>query len=478
MPPQLGSSADMIRPESHGYVTDVRYPDTFFRELSPVWINYVATLNGALPRDLDRPFTYLELGCGFGTSTVVNAGAFPRGEFYACDFNPAHVEAGRRHAATLDIGNVRFLESAFEELLALELPDFDFIVLHGVYSWVAADARAAICRIIQGKLRPGGLVYLSYNCMPGWTVELPLRKLMMELAADAPGDTSQRTAQAARTLQQLSGNRLRYFSANPEAGAAVDAYARSPSNYLAHEFMSRTWELFYSTDILTEMAGTGLDFVGSATLPDNHPMLIVDEGTAAAIAALPTQRQRHLAMDFAVNRRFRRDVFVRGHAHLGEVAITQQLGATVIGSTEPNRIATHAKVPRGEITFQEAFIREVRDLMAQRSMTIADAVPGLGGTGRDTIEITRNLIFLIAAGILQPFARAFAPARPDEKRRKACPLLERALASAAPTIPCPVLGNGIPITPAETLSVSAWLAGGLTRETDRVTDFVRLGLIV
>ena len=70
---------------AHGYVTDTSYTDQFFRELAPAWLNYVAAVNGATPVPLDRPFVYLELGCGFGTSTVVNAGAYPQGKFHGCD---------------------------------------------------------------------------------------------------------------------------------------------------------------------------------------------------------------------------------------------------------------------------------------------------------------------------------------------------------------------------------------------------------
>jgi SAM-dependent methyltransferase len=468
----------MNRPETQGYVTDVRYPDTFFRELSPVWLNYVAALAGAFPRDVNRPFKYLELGCGFATSTVVNAGALPCGAFYACDFNPAHIEAGRNHAAGLGIDNIRFFETPFEELLEIDLPDFDFVVLHGVYSWVNSEARESIRRIIEQKLKPGGLLYLSYNCQPGWTVEAPLRRLLMELAATASGNTSERAALAAHTLQELGNSHLRYFRANPEASAAVDAYVRSPSNYLAHEFMSQTWELFYSTDILTEMTEIGLEYLGSATLPDNHPMLIVDERAATALASLPTQRQRHLAMDFAVNRRFRRDVFVRGHPHLGDADIARHLAATVIGSAgNPRQIATRVKVPRGEVSFQDSFIREIRQVMARRSMTIGEVVPALSGHGRDTVEIMRNVIFLIAAGMLHPFAKIFEPTE-HPRMRKACPVLERALASAAPTIPCEALGNGVPVTRAEATALGAWLADSQTAEPDRVADFVRLGLIV
>ena len=143
---------------AHGYVTDASYAETFFRELSPTWLNYVAALNGAVARPLDTPFRYLELGCGFGGSTVVNAGAFPHAEFHGCDVNPAHVAGARRHAAALDLGNVHFHETTFAALAGRREPCFDFIVLHGVYSWVDAAAReagAAGDRPMPSVWRPG-----------------------------------------------------------------------------------------------------------------------------------------------------------------------------------------------------------------------------------------------------------------------------------------------------------------------------------
>src|SRR5689334_10325670 len=103
-------------PPTQGYVLDSSYTDTFFQELSPAWLNYVRALGGAPPRALDTPFTYLELGAGFGHSTVVNAAAFPRGEFHACDFNPEHVDGGRRYASALGVRNVELHESSFERL--------------------------------------------------------------------------------------------------------------------------------------------------------------------------------------------------------------------------------------------------------------------------------------------------------------------------------------------------------------------------
>ncbi|CAM8768291.1 hypothetical protein NCM_01623 [Burkholderia pseudomallei] len=84
---------------SSGYLSDVTFPDRFHRELSPTWLNYASVLGGARPKELGRPFRYLDLGCGFAHSTVINAAAFPHAEFHACDFNPAHIEAAARARA-------------------------------------------------------------------------------------------------------------------------------------------------------------------------------------------------------------------------------------------------------------------------------------------------------------------------------------------------------------------------------------------
>jgi SAM-dependent methyltransferase len=449
---------------SQGYVTDTNYTDNFFQELSPVWLNYVAALMGGVPRRLDDPFTYLELGCGFGSSTVVNAGAIPHGEFHACDFNPAHIEGGQRHAAALGISNVHFHLASFDQLLSLDLPSFDFIALHGVYSWVGTDSRRAIRAVIRKMLKAGGLVYVSYNCLPGWATEAPLRKLLVELSATAGGGSAQRTHHALRRLQQLSRSKLRYFNANPAAIEAVDAYAKRPSGYLAHEFLNETWEPFYSIDVADEMLEAEVHYLGSATLPENHPTLAIGTLAAAEISKLQTERQRQLAVDFAMNQRFRRDVFVRGRANLSQAEITSHLDATVIGSLgNPERMPAQVKVPRGEVRFQEDFVADLRPIMSRGSTTIGEAVSRLRG-GRDATEIARNLMFLVAAGTLTPFAQVHHSDGNVKARQLARGVVERAVTSALDrrerrVIPSEVLGNGVVIEPVEALAVSEWLAG-------------------
>ncbi len=452
-------------PRPQGYVLDTSYADTFFQELSPAWLNYARAVNGVPSKPLDQPFTYIELGAGFGHSTVVNAAAFPHGEFHACDFNPEHVAGGRGYAEALGLRNIQFHEASFERLLQTELPMFDFVVLHGVYSWVGAEARAAVRQLIRDKLAPGGLVYVSYNCMPGWASELPVRRLLVELAAAASGESSEKMRHAVQVLTQMNDRGVRYFDANPEAARAIESYARVPPKYLAHEFLNETWQPFYSIDVIDELAEAGVSFIGSATLADNHPMLLVEESAAEAMKGLSSPRQQHLALDFATNRRFRRDVFVRSDTPRSQIDAARALNAVVVGCIgDPQQLSTRVKVPRGQISFQPDFIDELKSLLRNGSITLGKATAELGGKSRNVAEIVRNLAFLVAGGALTPFARVFHHELPAEVRRPANAIVERSLACiieqrAARAIPSELLGNGVLVKPLEALAIIELLSG-------------------
>ena len=433
------------------------YANTFFQELSPAWLNYVRAVNGLKTIPLDEPFTYLELGCGFGHSTVVNAAAFPTGMFHGCDVNPNHAAGARAFARALELPNFQFHEAPFQALALGDLPRFDFIVLHGVYSWVGEEARGAIRRIIRQRLSERGLVYLSYNCLPGWSNEVPLRRLMLELA----GQERSAPDRARKAVESLAGMRalpFRYFTDNPAAAAAVDAYAKSSGDYLAHEFLAESWEPFSSVEIADEMAGLGLAYLGSATLADNHPALLMDDASAAALAALPSIRQRRLAEDFAVNRRFRRDVFARREAFVG-AAYARALDEAVIGVVgSVEDVTAKVSVPRGAISFGEDFVDAVRSILQRGSITVAGAIAALDGQGRDPVEIARNLVFMTAAGALSPFAKAQSLGGRPAARPQPTPMLEKLLAHVMQTqtayvAPSEILGGGVLIQPTEAAEI-------------------------
>lgn len=135
------------------------------------------------------------------------------------------------------LSNLQLVQDSFSQLRGRDLPPMDFIVLHGVYSWVNADNRAHIVALIARLLKPGGVVYLSYNCMPGWAHKAPLQRLMSEAAQRQSRGSALQCFHAARhLLRQLDAADAAFFANNPGARTALRDIANASDAYLLHEF--------------------------------------------------------------------------------------------------------------------------------------------------------------------------------------------------------------------------------------------------
>ena len=143
----------MKRDWSDGYVADITYSHGYFHELAPSYLRYHLLANGlALPSD-GGAYTYCELGYGQGVSANLHAAANPRGEFWGTDFNPDHALYARSLARQSGV-SAQWLDLSFEAMLDTPTPSFDFIVLHGVWSWVSPAAQHALVEFMRRKLKP------------------------------------------------------------------------------------------------------------------------------------------------------------------------------------------------------------------------------------------------------------------------------------------------------------------------------------
>ena len=146
-----------------GYRTEAPYPIRFHRELNPRRMVLALAAQGLSAPSCDQPYTYMELGFGQGVSLVMLAAANPHAQFYGVDLMPEHVAHARGLAEAAGLSNLHVRQLTFAELEQHDWPVFDFIVAHGVWSWVAAPVRDNIRRFIDARLKPRGLLYLSYN---------------------------------------------------------------------------------------------------------------------------------------------------------------------------------------------------------------------------------------------------------------------------------------------------------------------------
>ena len=153
-----------------GAVADVAYTAGFYREMAPNHLAFAAIAAGSAPGLGLQPRRVLELGFGQGFGLALLAAANPDVMFEGCDLDAANVAHAHRLSEDAGLENVTLSRAGFEEAAARrdDRNDVDIAMMHGVLSWISPGARDAAIGIVEKRLRPGGLFYASYNCMPGW----------------------------------------------------------------------------------------------------------------------------------------------------------------------------------------------------------------------------------------------------------------------------------------------------------------------
>jgi SAM-dependent methyltransferase len=224
-----------------GYISDVAYVRHFIDELIPSRLRLAAATGGVTPPPADD-FDYCEIGCAHGDTTAALAAAHPRARFLGVDIVREHIVSAKKLARDGALENVGFLESDFEALIEEDIGDFDFIAAHGVLSWISPEKRRALERFVQAKLKPGGLFYVSYNAMPGWSGVEPLRQLLLSPLGGSPdAPTMERAKLGLHFAQTMANAGAEYFARNPSSNDMLATMTKVGLPYVVHEYLPDHW---------------------------------------------------------------------------------------------------------------------------------------------------------------------------------------------------------------------------------------------
>jgi SAM-dependent methyltransferase len=299
-------------------LADVEYTAGFYREMAPSHLAFAAIATGYVPGLGPRPRRMLELGFGQGFGLALLAAANPDVEFEGCDANAEHVAHARRLIADAGLSNIAVSQSGFEQAAARGGDaDVDVIALHGVLSWISHAARDAVVAIARQRLRPDGLLYVSYNCMPGWAPMEPIRRLALAVKQRVAGGSLDQLKTALGILSGLRAGKAVYFAASAAAARHLDGMLAMDPRYLVHEYLGEHWEPLHFVDVASQMAGAGLSYAASATLTENLDQCAVPKDLLPMIAQTTDPLLRETLRDLAANKQFRRDVYARGGGPLG-----------------------------------------------------------------------------------------------------------------------------------------------------------------
>jgi len=292
-----------------GYVVETEYTYYHYNEISPANLSFVAKLKGLKPVPYDKPFTYFELGCGKGLSTNLYAAAYPYAQFYGNDFNPIHIESANKLAKAVGSTNITFVKKSFEDLLGLDLPDFDYIVLHGIYTWVSEENRSYIVDFIAKHLKPGGMVYVSYNCITGSSDFVPLRRLLNELSERAEGSLEERVKTAFSLVQKINSKKTQFFKGNSHVKKRFENFFKGDVKYVSHELFSKHWTLFHHADVANELKRAGVSFVGLGDTIENYTEFIIPPEHIEFFNTIKDPDVFEMMTDLILNRQYRADIF-------------------------------------------------------------------------------------------------------------------------------------------------------------------------
>jgi SAM-dependent methyltransferase len=383
-----------------GYVTDVPYVRAFVLESAPAWLDHVALVSGRAPPVRREGFAWCDLGCGQGVTAAMLAATHPAGQFHGIDAMPEHIDHARRLAAEAKIANVSFHASDFAAATDLDLPKFDYIVAHGVYSWIGLQVRADIRAFVDRHLKPGGLVYLSYNAMPGRAADLPFQRLIRAIGETCAGDSTERVAAALKIVGTFLTLKAPALVASPMLAEIQDVQDRLAWSYVAHEYMGEHWDPLFVTDVRSDMATIGLEPVGSATLIENHDSLVLGKAAREALAAIADEDIRELARDFLIDQFFRRDVFVRDGKQLADHEQRGRLLANTFALVcGVGKVEYTLRTPAGRLDFDNAAARTIIATLAAGPCRLGDIAEQRGVAAEDVIA---NTMVLCASNQIRP----------------------------------------------------------------------------
>lgn len=384
-----------------GYVADIGYVFGYYQELNPLRVK-LAFLNAGLVAP--EVGTACELGFGQGLSANIHAAASVT-QWHGTDFNPSQAGFAQELAAASGAG-AKLYDEAFADFAARpDLPEFDYIGLHGIWSWISDENRQVIVDFIRKKLKVGGVLYISYNTLPGWAAFAPMRHLMTEhaevLGAEGRGIVS-RIDGAIDFAEKLLATNPAFSRANPLVGERLKQMKAHNRHYLAHEYFNRDWHPMHFATMANWLGGAKVQYACSAHYLDHIDAVNLTAEQQAFLKEIPDPIFRETTRDFMVNQQFRKDYWVKGARKLSALEQAEALRAQKVMLVS-HRADVSLKVTGtiGEANLSEAIYTPILDLLADhKAKTLGQIELALKDKGIAFAQISQAAMVLAGAGHL------------------------------------------------------------------------------
>jgi SAM-dependent methyltransferase len=307
----------------------VTYPSYTHPQTHPDRLAVIARLFGMNPAPVPA-CRVLELGCGTGSNLIPLAAVLPQSRFLGIDLAAKPVAEGQASIASLGLENIR-LEVGDVQRFPAKAGQFDYIIAHGLYSWVPEAARQAVLRLCRRHLAPHGVAYISYNAYPGGHLRVMLSE-MMQFHVRGFAEPRERIRQARALAGLLAG-----------AAGSDDAYSvwmakelertrTLEDEHLFHDDLAEINQPFYFREFVEQAAGHQLQYLGEADFFEMSCQ-IFEPPVRQTLQELGSNRiLQEQYMDFLKCRRFRQTLLCHREVRIVHPPAGSQLESMIVAS--------------------------------------------------------------------------------------------------------------------------------------------------
>jgi SAM-dependent methyltransferase/methyltransferase-like protein len=283
----------------------VAYDHGVYRQSHPDRLAVAAALRGITAVNVEC-CRVLEIGCGSGGNLIPMVEQLPGSGFLGIDLSERQIETGLNIVHELELPNIELRCQDIMEFPG-DAGQFDYIIAHGVYSWVPRSVQQKLLAICRAHLAPRGIAFISYNTYPGWRLKEVAREMMLYHARQA-GDAAECAARGRQIVQFVSEQ-------TPDSGSYRNVMrdnqkgiAGGSDRYLLHDEMEVVNDPRYFWHFMEEANAHGLAYVGESSA-DPDPWVKISAPVREMIGKMSADwLEQEQYLDFLVNRTFRSSV--------------------------------------------------------------------------------------------------------------------------------------------------------------------------
>jgi methyltransferase-like protein/protein-L-isoaspartate O-methyltransferase len=405
---------------------EVAYPSYTHKQSHPDRLAVIAMLLGMQPAPVDR-CRVLELGCADGGNLIPMAMSLGQSEFVGIDRAARPVQTANEILTGLGLKNIVIRRHDVLDLPA-ELGDFDYIIAHGLYSWVPENVKEKILSVCKAHLKPQGIAFVSYNAYPGGHISDMVRNMLLFHLRDIP-DSGQRIKQSIAFLKFLAESQIGSSSYNVLVQDELKQTLEFGPELLYHDRIAPVSTPLYFFQFIDHAASHGLQFLGEADFTElqyyNYPsetVKLLDQMAATNIIL----KEQYL--DFLKCRRFRQTLLCHAAVEMNHVPEPRQVTKMFIASrAQPAATPVDFRAgivvefvgPRGGKVATDfplakaalAHLAEIhpRSLAFDCLLDVARKLTGetgAGANGDEVATLSEILLRIYGTGILELYSRA------------------------------------------------------------------------